>query len=383
VKRHFTRFLESDPQRLHVAAHSHHQWPDVTFAAQQQAWLDAATHHDGKWEVVFDTVLPEAQGHVARVLGLPDPTTVAFAPNTHEFVRRILSCLPSPPRVLTTDGEFHSFTRQVARLEEDGLADVERVPVESFASFCERFAGAAAGGGHDLVFCSHVLFSSGFVVGDLEALVAAVPDPRTYVVIDGYHGFMALPTDLGRLAPRVFYVAGGYKYAMAGEGACFCHCPPGYGLRPRDTGWLASFGALTDARAERVAYPDDGRRFLGSTFDPTGLYRFNAVQRWLADSGWDVAAIHRHVAGLQQRLLDLLDVRGRGGPSRQTLVPGADTPERGHFLSFRVDDAAALDATLHARRVVADHRGDHLRIGLGVYHDEADLETFVERLPER
>ena len=30
---------------------------------------------------------------------------------------------------------------------------------------------------------------------------------------------MALPTDLQRVAPRVFYLAGGYKYAMAGEGA--------------------------------------------------------------------------------------------------------------------------------------------------------------------
>ena len=37
------------------------------------------------------------------------------------------------------------------------------------------------------------------------------------------------------------YLAGGYKYAMAGEGACFMHCPPGFGARPRNTGWYASF----------------------------------------------------------------------------------------------------------------------------------------------
>ena len=38
---HFSRFLGAVPGRLHVAAHSHHPWPDVTFAAQEQAWLDA------------------------------------------------------------------------------------------------------------------------------------------------------------------------------------------------------------------------------------------------------------------------------------------------------------------------------------------------------
>src|SRR3546814_4193410 len=43
---------------------------------------------------------------------------------------------------------------------------------------------------------------------------------------------------------RAFYLAGGYKYAMAGEGACFLHAPAGWGLRPRDTGWYAAFGAL-------------------------------------------------------------------------------------------------------------------------------------------
>ena len=47
-------------------------------------------------------------------------------------------------------------------------------------------------------------------------------------MIDGYHGFMALPTDFAAIAGRAFYLAGGYKYAMAGEGVCFMHCPPGY-----------------------------------------------------------------------------------------------------------------------------------------------------------
>ena len=40
MKEHFSRFLGAAPGRLHVAAHSHHPWPDVTFEA-----------HDGKLSI--------------------------------------------------------------------------------------------------------------------------------------------------------------------------------------------------------------------------------------------------------------------------------------------------------------------------------------------
>src|SRR5690606_20450862 len=117
--------------------------------------------------------------------------------------------------------EFHSFSRQIARLEEEGLAAAERVSTRPFDSFADRFGEAARRGGHDLVFLSQVFFNSGYAVPDLAGLIAAVPDPDTLIVIDGYHGFMSLPTDLRPVENRVFYVAGGYKYAMSGEGACF------------------------------------------------------------------------------------------------------------------------------------------------------------------
>ena len=80
---HFSRALGAQPGRLHFAAHSHHPWPDATRAAQEQYWLDAVHRLDGKWEHVLGGVVPRAQGHVARLIGLPDARQVAFAPNTH------------------------------------------------------------------------------------------------------------------------------------------------------------------------------------------------------------------------------------------------------------------------------------------------------------
>lgn len=380
---HFSRFLEAAPGRLHFAAHSHHPWPDVTLDAQQQAWLDAARHMDAKWGPLLEDVWPRAQGHVARVLGLSRPADLAFAPNTHELLKRIVSAIEGdgPVRVLTTDAEFHSFSRQLARWEEAGQARAVRVPAEPYATFPDRFAEAAAGGAFDLVYFSHVHFDSGYVTPDLARLVGAVSDERTLVCIDGYHSFCALPTDLASIEDRAFFLSGGYKYAMAGEGCCFAHCPPGYAERPVDTGWFASFGTLADgAEGEAIPYAVDGFRLAGATIDPTALYRLIAVQDWMLDRGLTIDAIHAHVRGLQDRFLAALAERDHPEVHAGNLVPGPDAPDRGHFLTFRTPAAGELQAELASRGVVTDHRGDRLRFGFGIYHDDADVQELLARL---
>ncbi len=381
LKSSFSRFLEADPDRLHVAAHSHHPWPDTSFAAQQEAWCDAATMMDRKWERVLGAVLPETQAWIARRLVLPEPADIVVAPNTHELVMRILSCLDPPVRILTTGGEFTSFERQVRRLAEDDLVEVRRIPVTPTATLTARLAEAAKVGDYDLLFFSHVLFDSGVVV-DVASVVGAVPDERPFIVIDGYHGFMAVPTDLSGLADRAFYLAGGYKYAMSGEGICFAHCPPEYGPRPRDTGWYADFSALGDFPDARIRYGPRGQRFMGATFDPTALYRFNAVQRWLDAESVDVDVIHEHVRRLQLRFLAAL----ADGRSPMTLGSGVPVVaptaggRHGHLLAFEVPHASEVETELARRNVIVDHRGSRVRLGFGVYHDDADVDRLVDRL---
>ncbi len=159
-KPHYSAFFKGLGTRLHFCAHSHHPWPDCTRAAALASWDDAASRTDEKWDHVFGEVVPAARKSVAEALRWPSADQIVFAPNTHEFVLRLLSCLPAgrPPRILTTDSEFHSFARQAARLEEDG-AKVDRIAVEPFASFPARFAAAAKAGAHDLVYLSHVFFN--------------------------------------------------------------------------------------------------------------------------------------------------------------------------------------------------------------------------------
>jgi selenocysteine lyase/cysteine desulfurase len=379
----FARFRAGNPRRINLAAHSHHDWPDVTFDAQMRCWEDAARHAGDKWGVIFSEVMPAVQAGIANVLSLPDPESITFAPNTHDFLRRILSTFPAGRRVsvLATDAEFHTFRRQMARLEEDGFASVERVAVEPFASFADRFREAAQKGGHDLVFLSQIFFTSGATCGDLDAIVAAVPDDRTAIVIDGYHGFMARPTDLSRIAHRAFYMSGGYKYAMAGEGVCFMHVPPSAASRPRDTGWYADFGALAAPPGKSVGYPASGARFLGATFDPVGLYRQRAVFEWMEKRNLTVPRIHTHATALAKRFLDLVLPKGIAGLSADTLItPFGSGAAHGNFLTFRTERAGAIEMSFAKVGLYTDHRADRMRFGFGVCTRLDEIDEAAARI---
>jgi kynureninase len=381
LKAHYSRFL-ADPDRLHFAAHSHHPWPDLTRQAVLDCWDDAARLVDRKWEHVFGTVLPKARAHVARILDLSRPDQIALGPNTHEFLMRILSCFDEskPLRILTTDSEFYSFARQAERLEELPRVSITRVATEPFGTFPVRFAAAAARGDHELVYFSQVFFNSGFAVADLAALVRAVRDPETVVVVDGYHGFCAVPTSLRAIEDRAFYVGGGYKYAQAGEGFGYLHVPRGCTLRPVNTGWFSRFGALTAPPRPGVVYPDDGFRFWGATFEPTGAYRFNAAMDWMEAEGLSAERVHAHVRALQGQFLAGLEKSSALVLPAAALVTPRDLRDQGNFLTFRLPKAPEIFRALQERHVETDLRGDRIRLGFGLYHDPEDVDLLLARL---
>jgi selenocysteine lyase/cysteine desulfurase len=218
------------------------------------------------------------------------------------------------------------------------------------------------------------------VAPDLPAIVAEAPQ-QALVVIDGYHGFFAIPTSLREVANRAFYLGGGYKYAQSGEGVCFLATPKGFNRRPLNTGWFAGFGSLDGGDFSRVGFSNDGFRMMGATFDPVGLYRFNAVARIFVSRGISVAGIHTHVKTLQRLFLQGLDARTDAPIAVSDLIAPAEGIEGlGHFLTFRRPDASMLAERLAERGVVVDHRGDRLRFGFGAYHDYADVLALLDHL---
>jgi len=160
---------------------------------------------------------------------------------------------------------------------------------------------------------------------------------------------------------------------MAGEGLGLMHCPPGFGLRPPLTGWFAEFDDLKLAPG-LVGYAPDAMRFMGATFDPSALYRFNAIQRMLAENDLTTVRISAKVAVLHAMLLDA--IAGTALGQAELLNPLADGPHA-RFLAFRSPDAQRWCADLIAKNCITDVRGDVLRIGLGLYHDDDDIVAFA------
>ena len=138
-----------------------------------------------------------------------------------------------------------------------------------------------------------------------------------------------------------------------------------------------------DGLQQGVAYGEDGTRFMGATFDPSGLYRQSAVFEWMQGLGLTVEAIHAHVLELQRPAFgSRLRAGGFEGLRGARLVTPIEDRRRGHFLTFETGTAAALHDELLARRIVTDVRGDRIRFGFGCYHAPRDIDRAVERLKD-
>ena len=377
----YRRFLEANPQQLHFACHSHHYWPDVSRDAHLQYWDDSAKYVDEKWGYLFSQKIPHAQKLIAENLHLPNPEQIVFAPNTHELVFRLISALDwtKKVRVLTTDSEFYSFDRQINRLSEISQFEIVKVPTLPFETFHQRFEAELSQSSWDLIFVSHVFFNSGLVC-DFKRFVAAAPTSAMFVV-DGYHSFMAVPTDLHSVAHRIFFLGGSYKYAQGGEGACFLTVPGGTKHRPFYTGWFAELSKLS-AVGNEVGYPTDALQYAGSTMDFSALYRLIAVLEKFKSEGLTVSKIHSVVQENQKFFLSELEKKNHPTLNAKNLI-SMDLDSHGHFLTFNMpstDETKKQVEKMKAQGLITDSRGNRLRFGFGLYHDKADITSALAKI---
>ena len=374
---HYRRFRVAE--RLLLTGHSHQAWPDAGFAAQQEAWLDAAEHVDDKWSRAF-AMADRVRRGFARLLDDPDGA-IALGANTHELVVRWLSALPLArrPRLVTTDGEFHTIRRQLDRLAEEGIT-VVRVPALPAASLAARLTHAlddrtAA------VLVSAVLYENANVVPSLGDVLDACRKVGAELLVDAYHALNVAPFSLreDRLT-GAFVVGGGYKYCQLGEGNCFLRIPAGCTLRPVITGWFSEFETLAaEDPATPVAYGPGAARFAGATYDPTSHYRAARVFDFFEEHGLTPAllrGVSQHQVELLTRSFDALDADPR------VITRDRSVPVRalGGFLALRSSRAGELCRRLRDHGVLTDHRGDVLRLGPAPYLSDAQLRNAVEAL---
>ena len=380
LARDYARFGVGD--RLLLSGHSHQAWPDVAREGQLEAFDDAALAVDDKWERAFAKANVLRDG-VRALLGDPG-AEIALGANTHELVLRFLSALDlrARPRLVTTDGEFHTLRRQLARLGEDGL-DVVRVAAAPEDTLAERLA-AEVDDRTAAVLVSAVLFETARVVPGLGALAETCGLRGAELLVDVYHALGPVPFGIADWGlQRAWVTGGGYKYLQLGEGNCFLRLPPqAAGMRPVITGWFAEFDALAAAPSGgAVGYGRGASRFAGATYDPTSHYRAARVLAFFAQRGLTPELLqrsYRHQVGLLAAEVDAL------GLPDDALTLDRDAPPEavGGFLALESPRAGELREALAQRGVMSDSRGSRLRLGPAPYLSDAQLRDAVARLGE-
>ena len=114
--------------------------------------------------------------------------------------------------------------------------EIEHVEIHPIATFQSRFAKKVREGGKDnkwdVIYASQCVYSTqetivldleGFV-GEVEAELKGKENEDCFFVVDGYHGFGAIPTSLSTFT-NTFYVAGMLKHVGSGANCAFLVVP--------------------------------------------------------------------------------------------------------------------------------------------------------------
>ena len=361
---HYSQFRVRE--RVLLTGHSHQAWPDVAFDGQREAFADAAEYVDEKWDRA-EAKAERVRDGFRALLGEPRGD-IALGASTHDLVLRFLSALDlkARPKLVTTDGEFHTLRRQLGRLHEASI-EVVRVAAEPVATLAERvshavdeFTAAA--------LVSSVLFTSSRIVPGLPFLARECERHGAELLVDAYHQLGVVPFELGGLE-AAWVVGGGYKYLQLGEGNCFLRLPPqAQAMRPVITGWYGEFDSLAAAAAwGDTQYSSGGHRFAGATYDPTSHYRAARVFDFFAHHD-----LTPHVLrGISLRQTTLIAQRLGRDESREPF---------GGFVALTTPRAAELRDALRASDIRTDVRGDVLRLGPAPYVSDAQIHHALDLL---
>ena len=368
-KKYYSQFLKKHEGQLHLSSHSHYFWPDISFEAYQDYWDLAAEKSDQKWEQIFTQDIPKAQSIISKILNINNPKRIAFAPNTQELTARLISCFYGKEEInfLTTKSEFHSFSRQISRLEEESHVHVDYIDNENEA-FEDKFL-ESINPELTMIFLSQVFYNSGKLISkEFIKSIIAKKSQQTVLVIDGYHGFCAVETDLSDIVEDIYYLAGAYKYAQAGEGMCFMTIPMDCKLRPLNTGWFAAFSDLEN-KSNEVTYDNSGLRFASSTLDFSTLFKFNKIWSEFEKKNISYIDIIKHSKDLQMVFFNEVD---------QTYLTSTNLEKIGLFLCYDFKDitiAQNIFEALKQKNILTDRRDARIRFSFAAYITKKEVEV--------
>ncbi len=374
---HYSKFNVAN--RLLFTGHSHQAWPDVAFDGVNDYMQLVAEDVDLKWEKAFEQT-EILRSYLRNFYDDPDGL-YCREQNTHVLLVSWLSSLDlkNKPKILTTDGEFHSLYRQLRRLEEEGLT-VLRLNHHPPGLLFEEIK-ANLDHKTSAVMLSRVYFESARINTRLQDVARLCREYDVPLLIDDYHGTNVVPLSIRESGLKDCYLMiGGYKYLQWGEANCFLRFPKDCRFRPVVTGWFSSFQTLDQPRSDGpVSFDEGDQRFATGTYDPVSQFRAAAVVRFFREQKLTPHLLSTQYSAQVAYLRDLfssLDINQN--LIRLTLN---DPPDRtGGFLSLTSVHARDLRKMLLDLGIFTDARDQILRIGPAPYTTKSQCKQVIEAL---
>jgi kynureninase len=284
----------------------------------------------------------------------------------------VLNALPGTPRVLSTRGEFDSIDLLLKQYASLGRIEMQWAEAGHQGLFIAPEIMSRLRPGIDLVVISQVMFMNGQVVHHLEQLADACHSVGAKLLVDSYHAIGVFPIDV--VAMRADFVIGGsYKYLRGGPGACFLYLSPeilASGLRPLDTGWFARENTFGYERHDPPLLRAGGDAFLESTPPVLTYYQARSGQQFTL-----AITVERLREFSQKQLSQLKLYLADAGID----AIGGDA-DHGAFLCVRHTNASNLAKRIAVNNVIADSRGEWLRLCPDCLTREDELRTAASAL---
>lgn len=365
--------------RILLTGHVHQALPDVAGLAYQAHWDCLNRYGEERFEQEFEVLARVRAGFAGLIDGRAED--IAIAASVHALFVRFLSALPLDrrPRIVSTDAEYPSVARQLARLAEAGI-ELVQVAANPASTLVERLAAQV--NAQTAALCiSSVNFETGHQTLELDTLMPVCEQQGVELFVDAYHSVNVLSFSVQDYnLQQAFVVGGGAKYCQMGSGIAFMQVPAGRDFRPLVTGWFGCFDPILDNPAQTpIAYGDGGERFYGSSQDMLPCFRAEKVFGFFKERGLSPDFLH----DVHHHQLELL--------ANQFLAAGFDpkvialsTPVEymGGFLSFCSPRARQLSEMLRDRGVHTDYRKHWLRMGPAPYLCDEQLTDAIEALTE-
>ena len=339
-----------DPDLIYLDAATYGLAPNATIDALEgalQGWQSGRAHWIDDWEVHGEA----ARSSFAELIGA-DPDTVALVPTVSVAAGQVAASMPEGSHVLIADAEFTSVSFPFLAGEQAGKL---RTSVTDFHALADAIVP-----GVDLVAFSLTRSQSG-ETADLAAIIAAAKAAGTKLFVDATHSIPFISVR-EHLADIDFLACHGYKHLLSPRGAGFLvvrqdridtlipYLSNWYAGEPR---YQAHYG-----KGKELSLQSTARRFDVSLSWHTWVGAAKSLEL-LVD--WQKAGIFDGTWANVRRLATALEL-----PEPQSSV-----------VTFKVDDADAVERALIEAGIKCAARGGNIRISPHVYNTTEEIDRAV------